>query len=686
MEVLVCLCEANGHPVSKEQLIRQVWSDTFVTDDVLKGSIWQLRKAFHDNSRHPQIIETIPKGGYRLIARADAVSDSAPASSMAPIQTAPPRALAKRSIWIAISMLALAGTWMSLRIMRRADRQPSLELVPITTLPGLERHPSFSPDGTQIVFDYLEGGDHSSYVFQQSSEINLRRYAVQVHVQVLGDERTRRLTALPGHSWCPQWSPDGRLIAYLWFKLTADGASEKSIYVMTPSGGDKRKVIDVRTLSCLISWSAESDAIAYSDQPSPDEPFGVFIVDLKNSRSHRVTTPPPGADDLEAVFSHSGKQIAFVRRTDVQTDDLYTVASIGGEAVRRTFRNAWVSHPIWTTDDKRIIFTGGAGVDGSFGDLYSVTLESGKPERLPFSSHDVFGAAISKQGDKLAYAKAYYDANIWSVNLSKPAAAPRKFIASTAEDSSPAFSPDGKRIAFYSERGGVAALWVGNADGSDPTHLVDVDQGGSPRWSPDGKQIAYDSRSGGSSHIYVISADGGSPVQIAQGSVPDWTNDGKSIYFTSVRSGVSEVWKISMATKKVAQITRHSGMHAQDSPDGTTIYYEKPENPTATWSLPKKGVWSMPSGGGSETLLVPEATLFWQVRPEGIYYVDNEAQPHPKVQLFRFGTGKITTVAYLDKSPYLSPGLCISPDGRTLLYPQIDASGSDLMLVKNGRW
>ena len=168
--------------------------------------------------------------------------------------------------------------------------------------------------------------------------------------------------------------------------------------------------------------------------------------------------------------------------------------------------------------------------------------------------------------------------------------------------------------------------------------------------------------------------------------VPDWTNDGESIYFTSVRSGVSEVWKISMATKKVAQITRHSGMIAQDSPDGKTIYYEKPENPTATWSDPKKGVWSMPSGGGSERLLVPEATYFWQVRPEGIYYIDNEAQPHPKVQLFSFATAKITTVAYLDKSPYISPGLCISPDGRTLLYPQIDANGSDLMLVKNGRW
>ena len=67
MEVLVCLSRANGNLVSKEQLIRQVWPDTFVTDDVLKRSIWQLRKAFQDDSKHPKVIETIPKGGYRLL-------------------------------------------------------------------------------------------------------------------------------------------------------------------------------------------------------------------------------------------------------------------------------------------------------------------------------------------------------------------------------------------------------------------------------------------------------------------------------------------------------------------------------------------------------------------------------------------------------------------------------------------
>ena len=66
MQVLVCLAEA-GDLVSKEALMRKVWADTFVTDDVLTRSISELRKAFADDPKHPRYIQTVPKGGYRLI-------------------------------------------------------------------------------------------------------------------------------------------------------------------------------------------------------------------------------------------------------------------------------------------------------------------------------------------------------------------------------------------------------------------------------------------------------------------------------------------------------------------------------------------------------------------------------------------------------------------------------------------
>src|SRR5215472_17034793 len=67
MQVLNFLAQHHGEMVSKERLIRAVWADTFVTDEVLTRCISELRKALNDDPKQPRFIETIPKGGYRLL-------------------------------------------------------------------------------------------------------------------------------------------------------------------------------------------------------------------------------------------------------------------------------------------------------------------------------------------------------------------------------------------------------------------------------------------------------------------------------------------------------------------------------------------------------------------------------------------------------------------------------------------
>jgi len=83
MEVLVCLANQAGEPITKDELLRAVWRDTFVSDDVLVRSISELRRVFEDDPRQPQFIQTIPKRGYRLLARVMPINGTALASSMA---------------------------------------------------------------------------------------------------------------------------------------------------------------------------------------------------------------------------------------------------------------------------------------------------------------------------------------------------------------------------------------------------------------------------------------------------------------------------------------------------------------------------------------------------------------------------------------------------------------------------
>src|SRR5256885_13173235 len=79
MGVLVCLAEHTGEVVSKEKLLQAVWPDTFVSDDVLKRSISELRRAFGDDAHESRVIETIPKRGYRLVAVVKPANGHSPA-------------------------------------------------------------------------------------------------------------------------------------------------------------------------------------------------------------------------------------------------------------------------------------------------------------------------------------------------------------------------------------------------------------------------------------------------------------------------------------------------------------------------------------------------------------------------------------------------------------------------------
>jgi DNA-binding winged helix-turn-helix (wHTH) protein len=115
MQVLLCLVDHAGDVVSKERLISAVWADTAVGDDVLTRAVSELRRLFGDEAKHPRVIETIPKGGYRLIA-----SVTRPRF---PVREPQPDARARRArpgplLVGAVAVLALgAGTavWLSRR-------------------------------------------------------------------------------------------------------------------------------------------------------------------------------------------------------------------------------------------------------------------------------------------------------------------------------------------------------------------------------------------------------------------------------------------------------------------------------------------------------------------------------------------------------------------------------------------
>ncbi len=140
-----------------------------------------------------------------------------------------------------------------------------------------------------------------------------------------------------------------------------------------------------------------------------------------------------------------------------------------------------------------------------------------------------------------------------------------------------------------------------------------------------------------------------------------------------------QIWKIRASGGEEVQITRNGGDFPQESPDGKFVYYEK------GWPS-QCSVWKIPVEGGEETKVLDSVHPHgkWAVGIEGIYFfAPADEQRHTEMRLYEFATGKTRKILTIESA--LDQHIAISPDGRTILYTQIDEGGSDLMLVENFR-
>lgn len=662
-EILAALITRPGELVSREELKSRLWSnETFVDfDHGLNAAINKLREALHDSAENPRYIQTLPRLGYRFIAPVLEPGPEGRFRAAGQVQTRWKLAV------LAIGLLVLAGFGIYLARIRTSV-PGNVASVPLTTYPGTELAPTFSPDGDEVAFEW----------FQPSAPAEADLYVKQV-----GQERALRLTNHRAKFIEPAWSPDGKNIAFV--MLNEDGVG---IYLIPALSGPERRLAELGKSYpySRLSWSADSRWLAFAKpvslKTSIVQTFRTHLLNVETGEQRILPlTSPECAMVLHPSFSFDGKYIASdCTLSGGVGNKIYTQNSKGGEIKEVTL----ITSPLvgldgleWSRDGRSIFFC-------AEGRLWRVRATGGTPEVLPFAQGGMM-FAVARTGERLAFAQGQVDRNLWSVELAsetKLAGSPKIFAPSTRLQWGPRFSPDGNRVVFESDRSGTLEIWLADSDGANPTQLTFLRSNtGTPSWSPDGRNIAFDSRVSGHAELYIVSVDGGSPRKLMTGtssaSHPFWSQDGKWIYFTTERP--LAIWKLPSRGGPSIRLTTEGRYYPQESVDGKVVFYAVGPRPVR--------LWSVSVGGGEERQVegMPALALDanWAPARHEIYFI-NGNPGHYSLNYYEFSTTKVRRVAELPDRE-VEVGIAVSPDGHTLLYPGIERSEADLILINGFR-
>ncbi len=546
------------------------------------------------------------------------------------------------------------------------DSLPPPRVVPLTTAPGYEGDPALSPDGRQVAF---------------VTERDL-------YVKLIDGGQELQLTDNVEEEMRPAWSPDGSRIAFV-RHVQEDGEIRDGIFVVSALGGPEKRLGTSLAWFHGLSWSADGRELAVVNAETVGDVNAIYLLTVDTGQMRRLTDPPRDREcpeplrrcgDTSPVFSPDGRTIAFTR-FDSQPA-IYTVMPDSGDLKRITEGavDVYDGSLAWAAGGESLIVSlYPPRRDG----LHKIAVGGGELETIPLIEADAIKPSISREGNRLAYEKPLSDWNIWRVPgpRSKNPGAPQRWIASTRDDRSARFSPDGKQIVFVSDRSGGTEVWVSDANGENARKPFAVSEVGGVNWSPDGRQILFDLVLD-SRDLFVGSVDSGQLRPLTDSPGGEYfgisSRDGRWIYFTrsEIAAGVQQIWKLPFAGGEPIPVTRGGGRWGRESPDPEYVLFTRDD---------VSGIWRVPVEGGAEEKLIETVGPVgdrWDVFEEGICYLDWPGDL-ATLRYHDLASGEVTDLATLDGS--LGDGLSVSPDGEWVLLTKQDAAGTDLMLVENFR-
>ncbi len=493
-QILALLLRRPGEAVTREELQQALWpSHTFVEfDQGLNKAIQKIRQALGDSRDNPRFIETLPRRGYRFIAPVERLAREGGFESPAPDST--DSSVARRNrrlLWmLAAGIVLMAGAGLAWWRLTRPSVASQLALTQLTTDTGLTYQPALSPDGKLV-----------AYASDRSGEGNL-----DIWVQQVPRGEPIRVTHDGADDYEPSFSPDGRSIV---FRSDRTGGG---IYVVPALGGEARRIVEQ---GHQPRYSPDGAWIAYWAGPRRDRTGTLYVVPSTGGQPKQLfptkipTYSPFGPVHARSpVWTPDGKHVLF--RTYLE--DWYVVPLDGGPAAKTGVTELLRRHgfsvglevqpvlqpdpELWLAEGNSVVFSGKTG--DSTG-LWKISISqktwavAGEPHQLAIGA-GVYSYASAAATGHLVFSSLIRNPDIWSVPIDagKVTGEMKQLTHDAADDLGPSVSPNGKRMAFESNRSGKRVVWTKDLETGKEKALTDTPSSENlPVISADGSEVAY---------------------------------------------------------------------------------------------------------------------------------------------------------------------------------------------------